>query len=83
MSISKETGGDTLRETGEIPMSVKATIAMRFAVAKVIDEHLRTGHPLIIWRDGKVYRQPPEEASRELEEAMKDDPWTSVVASRR
>ena len=54
-------------------------IALHFAKVSVIKEHLKTGHPLIIWRDGKVYRQPPEEAKRVLEEALKNEPWASEI----
>ena len=75
MKISKASASDKLQETGEIPEWAKATIAMRYAVAEVIEEHCKTGHPLIVWRDGKVYRQPPEEAKHELEQAAKSELW--------
>jgi len=61
-----------------MPDWMPALNAPRLAKAEVIKEHLKTGHPLIIWRDGKVYRQPPEEAKRELEQALKNDPWASL-----
>ena len=35
-------------------VSVKAEKALKKAVAKTIQEHARTGDPVVIWRDGKV-----------------------------
>jgi hypothetical protein len=35
--------------------------AMRRGVAEALREHKRKGHSVIIWRDGKVVRIPPEE----------------------
>jgi hypothetical protein len=37
----------------------KAERALREAVAGVIDDHRRSGAPLIVWRNGKVTRVPP------------------------
>ncbi len=50
----------------------KAIGAMNAAVAKVIQEHLRTGRPLAVWRDGKVVMIPPEEAAGEAREEYGD-----------
>jgi len=36
-------------------------MAMAEAVEGVIEEHIREGLPLYIWRDGKVVAVPPEE----------------------
>ncbi|HZV34297.1 MAG TPA: zeta toxin family protein [Verrucomicrobiae bacterium] len=71
MKISRQTSPDKLEETPDIRESEKAVKAMRSAVAQIVEEHCKTGSPLIIWRDGKVYLQPPEEAKRELEAAIK------------
>ena len=70
---------EALRESDGPPDWMPAVIALRHAKAKVIEEHLKTGHPLIVWRDGKVYRQPPEEAKRELDEIIKNDPWDATA----
>jgi hypothetical protein len=43
----------------------EAIQAMREAVWDVIQEHKRTGLPLVIWRDGKVVHVPPEQAEAE------------------
>jgi hypothetical protein len=45
----------------ELPLSERGLMALRFAVEKVIDEHVREGLPLYIWRDGKVVAVPAEE----------------------
>jgi hypothetical protein len=78
--MTEESSNQDLQQGPQIPDWVKATIAMRAAVSEIIEEHCKTGHPLIVWRDGKVYRKPPEEAKRELEQAMKNDPWASEVS---
>jgi predicted ABC-type ATPase len=70
---------EPLRESAEMPDWMPALNALRLAKVEVIKEHLRTGHPLIIWRNGKVYHQPPEEAKRELEQAAKSDPWMKAA----
>src|SRR5262249_27866214 len=74
---------ESLRETPEIPDWVSALTALRLAKAQVIEEHLKTGRPLIIWRDDRVHRQPPEEAKRELEAALKNDPWAAFTRESR
>ena len=45
----------------EMPLHVMAEKALREAVAEAIAEHKLRGHPIIIWRDGKVVSIPPEE----------------------
>ncbi len=55
-------------------------MALRLAKSfDVIDQHLKKArHPLVIWRDGKVYHQPPEEAKREMDERMKNPGWLTM-----
>lgn len=45
----------------ELPLHVRAEMALTAAVEKLIVEHARTGRPLYIWRDGKVIEMPLEE----------------------
>ncbi|HUY15090.1 MAG TPA: hypothetical protein VMX16_15905 [Terriglobia bacterium] len=45
----------------ELPLEVRAEMAMKAAVEKVIEEHARLGFPIFIWRDGKVVEIPAEE----------------------
>jgi hypothetical protein len=79
--VTTSSTDETLQESASLPDWLPMLIALRLAKAEVIEEHCKTGHPLIVWRDGKVYHQPTEEARRELEAAMKNDPWASAIAS--
>ncbi len=45
----------------ELPLDVKAEMALREAVADALAEHKLRGHPIAVWRDGKVVMIPPEE----------------------
>jgi hypothetical protein len=44
-----------------IPLHIKAEMALKEAVAEAIAEHKLRGHPIVVWRDGKVVTVPPEE----------------------
>jgi hypothetical protein len=45
----------------DIPLFVRAEMALREAVAGAIEDHRRTGDPLVMWRDGKVVLVPADE----------------------
>jgi hypothetical protein len=45
----------------ELPLMERAEMAMKAAMERVIEDHIREGLPLYIWRDGKVVAVPPEE----------------------
>lgn len=45
----------------DLPLVVRAEMALKRAVLKAIEDHRRTGDPLAIWRDGKVVLVPAEE----------------------
>ncbi|MGC2526839.1 MAG: hypothetical protein WA639_03770 [Candidatus Acidiferrum sp.] len=45
----------------DLPLEERALMALQAAVERVIEEHIREGLPLYIWRDGKVVAVPPEE----------------------
>jgi hypothetical protein len=47
-------------------MEVRAEIAMKAAVAKIIVEHARDGRSIFIWRDGKVLEVTAEELRADL-----------------
>ncbi len=53
-----------------LPLEVRAEMAMKAAVKKVIQEHARLGRPLILWRNGKVVAVPANEV---LKEELPDD----------
>jgi hypothetical protein len=45
----------------DLPLFDRAELALREAVAKTIEDHRRTGDPLVMWRDGKVVLIPADE----------------------
>ncbi|HBB16113.1 MAG: hypothetical protein A3J94_13360 [Syntrophus sp. RIFOXYC2_FULL_54_9] len=45
----------------DLPLKVKAERALKEAVAEALAEHKRQGNPIVVWRNGKVVRIPPEE----------------------
>ena len=45
----------------DLPLEVRALMAMQAAMERVIEEHIREGLPLYIWREGKVVAVPAEE----------------------
>jgi hypothetical protein len=45
----------------ELPLLERAAMAMKAAIENVIEEHVREGLPLYIWRDGKVVAVPADE----------------------
>ena len=47
-----------------LPLGQRAEMALKAAVEKVVEEHVRDGRPLYIWRDGKV----AEVSAQELRE---------------
>jgi hypothetical protein len=55
--MARNASGDVLK----LPLHERAEAALKAAVAKVIDEHARTGLPLYIWRDGRVVEVSGEE----------------------
>ncbi len=45
----------------DLPMEVRAEMALKAAVEKVIEDHIRSGRPIHIWRDGQVLEVSAEE----------------------
>lgn len=45
----------------ELPLGERAEMALKAAVEKVIEAHIRDGRPIYIWRDGKVVEVSPQE----------------------
>jgi hypothetical protein len=45
----------------DIPLDIRAEMALKEAVADAIAEHKRQGRPIAAWRDGKMVLIPPEE----------------------
>ena len=47
-----------------VKLHAGATKALKEAVRGVIEDHKRTGRPLIIWRNGKVAKVPASQLLR-------------------
>jgi len=45
----------------DLPLEVRAEMALKSAVEQVIIEHARQGLPIYIWRDGQVVEMSVEE----------------------
>jgi len=45
----------------ELPLAERAEMALKAAVEKVLESHVRDGRPLYIWRDGKVIEVSAQE----------------------
>ncbi|HEV3038891.1 MAG TPA: hypothetical protein VHA33_14030 [Candidatus Angelobacter sp.] len=56
-----------------LPLEVRAEMAMKAAVEEVVEERIRDGRPLYIWRDGKVVAVPAEELRLEKEEQLRKE----------
>ena len=48
----------------KLSLSERAEMAMREAVRGIVIDRMRTGRPLIIWKDGKVVKADPHEVYR-------------------
>jgi hypothetical protein len=48
-------------ELKDVPLDVRAEMALKEAVAEAIAEHKRMGRSIAVWQDGKVVKIPPEE----------------------
>jgi hypothetical protein len=45
----------------DLPLEERALMVLKEVVDEVIEDRIRLGLPLYIWRDGKVVAVPPEE----------------------
>ena len=48
-------------DSSELPLNVRAEMALREAVREALEENVRLGLPAYIWRDGKTVAVSPEE----------------------
>ena len=49
---------------GGASIAEKAERALRIAVANTIEDHRRSGDPIIVWRNGKVVKIPASRIPR-------------------
>lgn len=52
----------------ELPMRVRALMALRNAGERAMEEHIRWNLPMHFWKDGKVVEVPVEEVRKMLAE---------------
>ena len=52
------------KKTSDAKLQAGAEKALQEAVRGVIEDHKRTGRPLIIWRNGKVAKVPADQLLR-------------------
>ncbi len=52
---------ETSLDIQDFPLTHRAEVAFKEAVAEVIDDHIRSGRPIHIWRDGQVVEVSAEE----------------------
>jgi hypothetical protein len=45
----------------DLPLEVRAELAMKAAVKKVMEDHIHSGRPIHIWRDGRVVEVSADE----------------------
>ena len=50
-----------VKDIRDLPLKVKAEMALKEAVAEALAEHKRQGNPIAVWRNGKAIWIPAEE----------------------
>jgi hypothetical protein len=50
------------KDISGLPLEKRAESAFKIAVAKAIDENVRLGIPVYVWRNGKVVKLSPRQA---------------------
>lgn len=48
----------TSRPRRSLGIVAKAEMALRLAAAKAAEEHRASGHPLVVWKNGRVVKIP-------------------------
>jgi len=52
---------NTGKDVRDLPLKIKAEMALKEAVAEALAEHKRQGNPIAVWRNGKAVWVPAEE----------------------
>ena len=55
------TSDQSQKPDGAFPEARRLEAAMQRAVREALWEHKQLGHHIIIWKDGKIVRLPPEQ----------------------
>jgi uncharacterized protein (DUF433 family) len=59
--VMKQQKWKVREDVRDLPLKVKAEMALKESVAEALAEHKRQGNPIAIWRYGKAVWIPPEE----------------------
>jgi hypothetical protein len=54
-------------EVLKLPLEVRAEMALKAAVEKLIEEHAREGRSIFVWENGKVVEITGEELRKDLQ----------------
>ena len=55
-----------------LALHMRAEMALKAAVRKVVEEHIRSGRPIHVWRDGKVVAVSPQELQAQSSPALSE-----------
>jgi hypothetical protein len=66
------------RSVLDLPLHVRAMMALKEAVRGALEDHARAGRPAYIWRDGKVVALSPEEIWAELARQRENESSTKT-----
>jgi hypothetical protein len=67
----------------KLPLEVRAEMALKAAVKKLIEERAREGRSIFIWKNGKVVEITGAELRKELREKRKKSAGKNKTASRK
>jgi hypothetical protein len=61
----------------DLPLEVRADLAMKAAFQKLVEEHARDGRPVYVWCNGKVVEMSAEEmrAYSSRDAGISQSPW--------
>ena len=59
----------TIEDVRQLPLSRRAEMALREAVEEVIEDHIRSGRPIHVWRDGQVVEMSAQELRAQVNAA--------------
>jgi hypothetical protein len=55
-----------MKKLPQLPLEVRAEMALKSAVEQLIEEHAREGRSIFVWEDGKVLEITAEELRADL-----------------
>jgi len=68
--MDRDCDGKSLKRAEQDDVLRKFEIGVRRGVARALEEHRRAGRSIVVWKDGKIVRIPPEQIPPQTEEAI-------------